>query len=205
MALPGLLREHAARQPVFTLATSSHPSLAFRRPCSFMFSSAWMCARQMGTGKGRLILLSAPPFPSPRRPCTASVWVRAGSAIPTSCTSPSATLGVLQRRQPHRPHLTWADRALLAALLSVIPKARRQGLQLLVTPDTILRWHRDIVRGPRAGHAGHDPDRQTTPGGLRERSRTGHPGLRHRPAVQRPRPLRRGPRCRARLCRRPGS
>ena len=28
----------------------------------------------------------------------------------------------------------------------MIPKARRQGLRLLVTPDTILRWHRDIVR-----------------------------------------------------------
>jgi putative transposase len=28
----------------------------------------------------------------------------------------------------------------------VIPKARRHGLRLLVTPDTILRWHRDIVR-----------------------------------------------------------
>jgi putative transposase len=55
-------------------------------------------------------------------------------------------LAVLQRRQPRRPHLTWADRALLAALLSVIPKARRQGLRLLVTPGTILRWHRDIVR-----------------------------------------------------------
>jgi putative transposase len=55
-------------------------------------------------------------------------------------------LAVLQRRQPGRPHLTWADRALLAALLSVIPNARRHGLRLLVTPDTILRWHRDIVR-----------------------------------------------------------
>ena len=31
-------------------------------------------------------------------------------------------------------------------LLAVIPKARRHGLRLLVTPDTILRWHRDIVR-----------------------------------------------------------
>ena len=31
-------------------------------------------------------------------------------------------------------------------LLGVIPKARRQGQRLLVTPDTILRWHRDIVR-----------------------------------------------------------
>ncbi|MGH3191184.1 MAG: hypothetical protein ACRDPY_33415 [Streptosporangiaceae bacterium] len=55
-------------------------------------------------------------------------------------------LAVLQRLQPQRPKLNRADRALLAALLSVIPKARRQGLRLLVTPDTILRWHRDIVR-----------------------------------------------------------
>jgi putative transposase len=53
-------------------------------------------------------------------------------------------LAVLQRRR--RPKLNWADRALLAALLGVIPKARRHGLRLLVTPDTILRWHCDIVR-----------------------------------------------------------
>jgi len=31
-------------------------------------------------------------------------------------------------------------------LLGVIPKARRQGQRLLVTPDTNLRWHRNIVR-----------------------------------------------------------
>src|SRR5437764_6878654 len=55
-------------------------------------------------------------------------------------------LAVLQRRQPHRPKLNWADRALIATLLGVIPKARRHGLRLLVTPDTIVRWHRDIVR-----------------------------------------------------------
>src|SRR5580693_8810456 len=55
-------------------------------------------------------------------------------------------LAVLQRRQPGRPNVTWADRALLAALLSVIPDARRQGLRLLATSDTILRWHRDIIR-----------------------------------------------------------
>src|SRR5450755_1889768 len=55
-------------------------------------------------------------------------------------------LAVLQRRQPRRPKLTWADRALLVTLLGVIPKARRQRQRLLVTPDTILRWHRDIVR-----------------------------------------------------------
>ena len=55
-------------------------------------------------------------------------------------------LAVLQRWQPRRPNLDWADRALLATLLGVIPKARRQALRLLVTPDTVLRWHRDIVR-----------------------------------------------------------
>ena len=53
-------------------------------------------------------------------------------------------LVVLQRR-PRRPRLNWADRALLVTLLSVIPKVRRHGLRLLVAPETILRWHRDIV------------------------------------------------------------
>ncbi len=55
-------------------------------------------------------------------------------------------LAVLQRRQPRRPKLNWADRALLAALLGVIPKGRRHRLRLLITPNTILRWHRDIMR-----------------------------------------------------------
>ena len=35
---------------------------------------------------------------------------------------------------------------MLATLLSVIPKARRHGPRLLVTPDTILRLHRIIIR-----------------------------------------------------------
>ena len=74
-------------------------------------------------------------------------------------------LAVLQRRQPRRPKLNWADRALLATLLGVIPKARRQGLRLLVTPDTIVRWHRDIVRRRQAarskrGRTGRPPTRR---------------------------------------------
>ena len=75
-------------------------------------------------------------------------------------------LAVLQRRQPRRPKLNWADRALLAALLGVIPKARRRGLRLLVMPDTILRWHRDIIRRRQAartmrGRTGRPATRQT--------------------------------------------
>jgi hypothetical protein len=51
----------------------------------------------------------------------------------------------------------------------VIPKARRHGLRLLVTPDTILRWHRHIVRRRRAARstrarpAGRPPARPSGP------------------------------------------
>src|SRR5664279_2777364 len=38
-----------------------------------------------------------------------------------------------------------ADRALLAALLSWLPRPRLQELALLVRPDTVLRWHRDVI------------------------------------------------------------
>ncbi len=64
-------------------------------------------------------------------------------------------LTVLQRRQPRRPKLNWADRALFAALLSVLPKARSHRLRLLVTPDTIVRWHRDIIRRRWAARSAH--------------------------------------------------
>ncbi|SRR6266581_3461642 len=48
-------------------------------------------------------------------------------------------LAVLPRRQPCRPNLNWADRALLATLLAVIPKARHHLLRLLIT-RTPARW-----------------------------------------------------------------
>ena len=60
-------------------------------------------------------------------------------------------LAVLQQGQPRHPNLTWADRALFATLLSVILKARRHGMRLLVTPDTILRWHRRPRPPPPGG------------------------------------------------------
>src|ERR1039458_1429614 len=64
-------------------------------------------------------------------------------------------LAVLQRRQPRRPNLNGADRALLATLLSVIPKVRHDGRRLLVAPDTILRWRRDLVRRRWAARSRH--------------------------------------------------
>jgi putative transposase len=47
------------------------------------------------------------------------------------------------RRQSARPRLTRADRALLAALSRSLP--RSTWATFLVRPDTLLRWHRQLV------------------------------------------------------------
>jgi putative transposase len=55
-------------------------------------------------------------------------------------------IGVLQRRLGgQRPRFQPADRAFLAALLHRVPARVRRELRLLVQPDTILRWHRDLL------------------------------------------------------------
>ena len=93
-------------------------------------------------------------------------------------------LAILQRRQPRRPKLNWADRALLATLLGVIPRTRRHGLRPLVHPGhdpALAPRHRPPPPG-RQVHArqdrppGHPPEHQGRgpPAGSRE-SRLGVP------------------------------
>src|SRR4051812_31354793 len=72
-------------------------------------------------------------------------------------------LAVLRRRTP-RPRMTWTDRALIAALTRLLPVRRR--LSLLVTPATILRWHRQLI-ARRWTTQPVRPGRPAIPAGLR--------------------------------------
>ena len=45
------------------------------------------------------------------------------------------------RRQTRRPELTATDRVFLAAASRLLPRARWRSF--FVTPDTLVRWHRE--------------------------------------------------------------
>ena len=53
-------------------------------------------------------------------------------------------LAVLQRKVG-KPAFTPDDRTLLAALLHHLPTQKLRQLHLLMRPDTILRWHRELL------------------------------------------------------------
>jgi hypothetical protein len=75
-------------------------------------------------------------------------------------------LAVALRERPRvHSRLAWPDRAWLALLAGTLPAGRLAELRLIVTPATILRWHRDIVRRrwprlSRRGRSGRPPVRR---------------------------------------------
>ncbi|WP_198681211.1 integrase [Lentzea terrae] len=55
-------------------------------------------------------------------------------------------LAVLHRQLgDQRPRWRPEDRVLLAALLVPVARATLRRLRLLVSPDTVLRWHRHLI------------------------------------------------------------
>ncbi|MDQ3763958.1 MAG: hypothetical protein M3460_20840, partial [Actinomycetota bacterium] len=62
-----------------------------------------------------------------------------------SSTSKNAEILVLRhdvavlRHQVQRPRLSWADRTMFATLTRLLSQAA--GLQQIITPATVLRWH----------------------------------------------------------------
>ncbi|MFD4972424.1 integrase core domain-containing protein [Streptomyces sp. NPDC058424] len=68
---------------------------------------------------------------------------------------------VLQR-QVGKPTFTDTDRVVLAGLLHHLPREKLRHLLLLVRPDTILRWHRNVLKRRHAAtcapkHRGRPP------------------------------------------------
>jgi putative transposase len=68
-------------------------------------------------------------------------------------------------RQHRRPRLRPADRAFIAALARLLPQRHRHGL--MVTPATLLRWHRELVRR-KWTYPQREPGRPPTSRALRE-------------------------------------
>jgi transposase InsO family protein len=63
-------------------------------------------------------------------------------------------IAVLERHLGgRRVRFTVADRALLAALLHRLRPAALWRMRLLVRPETVLRWHRDLIRGRHAARS----------------------------------------------------
>jgi putative transposase len=58
------------------------------------------------------------------------------------------------RRANLRPRLDWADRAVLAALIRLLPGRLR--VHRLVPPGTVLRWHRRLIAPSGPTRTGRD-------------------------------------------------
>ena len=63
-------------------------------------------------------------------------------------------VAVLERQlSGKKVRFTPSDRVLLAALLHRLRPQALGGMRLLVRPDTVLRWHRDLIRRRHAARS----------------------------------------------------
>jgi len=70
-------------------------------------------------------------------------WARSSAAKDAELLMLRHEVAVLRRRVT-RPRVNWAELAVMAGLARLLPRPRWHGL--FVRPETLLGWHRDLIR-----------------------------------------------------------
>ena len=107
------------------------------------FTATSLLTRSDALGEAR------PPWRSPSFTCSSDESLRYFAFVDDTVAKDAEILVLrhqlaVLRRQVARPRFTWSDRALVALLAGLVPRERWGSF--LVTPQTILAWHRSLVR-----------------------------------------------------------